>query len=396
MIEYARHVPLRSHPWSESAVSVAIDDIVADGLEHFDRERFWPAHPLDERVADGHTSFYFGATGMIWATDYLGRVGATKKRFDFRQFLPQFTDANRAEQPRYQDYAAHGSLLVGDLGTALMVMRLNPDPAIADLIYARANANTSLPLRELMWGTPGSMIACTHMAEMTTEQRWRDLFTIQAARLLRELEETDDGPLWTQDLYGRQLRYLGLVHGYAGNMIALMRGWGWLTDDQRARIASAVPTTMARNARRSQSGASWGAVAADRDKLPTLCQHCHGAPRMVTAFADAPFGSPELEDLLREGGNFTWVAGPLAKGSNLCHGTGGNGYAFLKLYRRTKDPMWLERARAFAMTAIAQCREARKEYGRGRYSLWTGDVGLAIYLWDCLTGVPRFPTVDIF
>jgi len=58
--------------------------------------------------------------------------------------------------------------------------------------------------------------------------------------------------------------------------------------------------------------------------------------------------------------------------------------------------MWLERARAFAMTAIAQCQEARNEFGRGRYSLWTGDVGLAIYLWDCLTGVPCFPTVDVF
>jgi hypothetical protein len=27
---------------------------------------------------------------------------------------------------------------------------------------------------------------------------------------------------------------------------------------------------------------------------------------------------------------------------------------------------------------------ARDGYGQGRYSLWTGDVGLAIYLWDCL------------
>jgi hypothetical protein len=94
-----------------------------------------------------------------------------------------------------------------------------------------------------------------------------------------------------------------------------------------------------------------------------------------------------------------WVpraAGPLAKGSNLCHGTGGNGYAFLKLHRRTKDAIWLERARAFAMTAIAQCREARDQYRQGRYSLWTGDIGLAVYLWDCLSGEPRFPTIDIF
>jgi hypothetical protein len=49
-----------------------------------------------------------------------------------------------------------------------------------------------------------------------------------------------------------------------------------------------------------------------------------------------------------------------------------------------------------AMTAIAQYREAREQFGRGRYSLWTGDVGLAVYLWDCLTGEPCFPTVDTF
>ena len=117
---------------------------------------------------------------------------------------------------------------------------------------------------------------------------------------------------------------------------------------------------------------------------------------MVAMFADAPFKLPELEALLDEGGRFTWAAGPLAKGSNLCHATGGNGCALLTLYRLTKDAIWLERGRAFSMTAIAQCREARREHRRGRYSLWTGDVGLAIYLWDCLTGVPHFPTVDIF
>jgi len=49
---------------------------------------------------------------------------------------------------------------------------------------------------------------------------------------------------------------------------------------------------------------------------------------MVTVFADAPFTSPELEDVLSEGGKFTWAAGPLAKGSNLCHGTTGNDIDF--------------------------------------------------------------------
>ena len=394
MTEPARHVPLRPIAWNESAAKAAIEDIVADG--HFDGERFWPAHPLDEGIRDGHTSFYFGATGVIWGIDYLGRVGATKARFDFRPTLPRLLEANQAEFAQFGDYAAHGSLLFGDLGTALAIMRLDPTPEIADLVHTRADANTKLPVRELMWGLPGSMIACVHMGAMTDEPRWRALFEIQAAHLLDDLQETDKGPLWTQDLYGNHLRYLGPVHGYAGNMIALMLGWGWLTDAQRARIADAVPRTLTANAWRSEHGVSWRAVAADREEAPQLCQHCHGAPGMVTAFADAPFTSPALEELLREGGRYTWAVGPLAKGSNLCHGTGGNGYAFLKLYRRTKDPIWLERARAFAMTAIAQYREARAELGRGRYSLWTGDIGLAVYLWDCARAEPAFPTIDVF
>jgi hypothetical protein len=396
MIEPARHVPLRPRGWSQTEAAAAIDDIVADALDHFDAERFWPAHPLDEGIRDGHTSCYVGATGVIWAIDRLGRAGACRRRFDFRPVLPRLMEATQAELPNYGEYAAHGSLLFGDLCTALLVMRLDPTTAIADLIHRRADANTALPVRELMWGTPGSMIACLHMDAMTQEPRWRSLFEAQAARLLDDLATTDDGPLWTQELYGQGLRYLGAVHGYAGNMLALLRGWSWLTDDQRARVTDAVPRTLATHAWRSELGASWHAVAAGLDRPPWLCQHCHGAPGMVTALADAPFSSPELEDLLRAGAAFTWAAGPLAKGANLCHGTGGNGYALLKLYRRTGEPIWLERARAFAMTAIAQYRETRDSLGRGRYSLWTGDIGLAVYLWDCLTGEPRFPTIDVF
>lgn len=109
-----------------TGVSAAINDIVADGLEYFDCERFWPAHPLDGDFF-GHKGFYYGATGTIWAIDCLSRVG-TNERLDFRPFLTRLMDASSAEQPEFQDYAAHGSLLVGDLGTALMVIRLDPIP----------------------------------------------------------------------------------------------------------------------------------------------------------------------------------------------------------------------------------------------------------------------------
>src|SRR5215472_10575093 len=82
---------------SADEAAEAIEEIVADALAHLDAERFWPAHPLDDRVSDGNTSFYFGATGVMWALDYLGRVDATKAVFDFRPFLPRLIQANRAE-----------------------------------------------------------------------------------------------------------------------------------------------------------------------------------------------------------------------------------------------------------------------------------------------------------
>jgi hypothetical protein len=125
-----------------------------------------------------------------------------------------------------------------------------------------------------------------------------------------------------------------------------------------------------------------------------LMQFCHGAPGFVVCLADLP--STSLDELLLAGGNATWAAGPLTKGSNLCHGTGGNGYAFLKLYRRTQDARWLERARAFAMHAIMQTEADAARYDQLRYSLWTGDPGFAIYLWDCIRGRAAFPSLDVF
>ena len=119
---------------------------------------------------------YLGASGVIWALDYLWRAGATKSHRDFSPVLSRLLERTRVEMQSFGDYADHGSLLFGDLGTALVIMRLAPMLDIADLVHARVNANMDLPVRELMWGLPGSMLACIHMAEMSDEPRWRTAF----------------------------------------------------------------------------------------------------------------------------------------------------------------------------------------------------------------------------
>jgi hypothetical protein len=48
------------------------------------------------------------------------------------------------------------------------------------------------------------------------------------------------------------------------------------------------------------------------------------------------------------------------------------------------------------MHSIEQVAQARAEHGRGRYSLWTGDLGTAVYLASCLSGEAAMPTIDYF
>jgi hypothetical protein len=104
------------------------------------------------------------------------------------------------------------------------------------------------------------------------------------------------------------------------------------------------------------------------------------------------------EELFLAGAELPWRAGPptIEKGPGICHGTAGNGYAFLKAYWRMNDELWLERARRFAMHAFEQVRRLRAQTGRGRYSLWTGDLGVALYLADCISGTGIFPILDEF
>ena len=116
-------------------------------------------------------------------------------------------------------------------------------------------------------------------------------------------------------------------------------------------------------------------------------QWCSGAPGIVTAAS-----SYLDEELVLAGAELVWQAGPpgMEKGSSICHGTAGNGYAFLKVFERTGDELWLERARRFAMHALGQVERR----GQGRYSLWTGDVGVALYAASCLEARAEYPVLD--
>jgi lantibiotic modifying enzyme len=397
MYEEARHEPLIKEEWDQERALAAIDRIVRDTHAHFDPQKLWPFHPLDQFREDPTKSFkmlYFGAAGVIWALDYLNRSGATKIEHDYSSSMIPFAPTNRRDLNLSPPDTF--SYLMGDVGILLVRWRLSPNDALVDEIFRSVAANLRNPARELMWGAPGTMLGALFMYELNGDERWKEIYLQAVRQILSEWQKNEGHNcyVWTQDLYGRSSIYLGAVHGFAANIFSIIKGYDLLDSPTRLLVASRTWETLERTAQVEDAYSNWPAGLGGTGML---VQHCHGAPGMITCLAELPSGSNRsLDRLLEQGGELTWKAGPLTKGPNLCHGTAGNGYAFLKLFRRTGDPKWLDRARAFAMHAIDQSERHAKEYAQRRYSLWTGDLGLAIYLWDCIQGQGKFPTMDVF
>jgi len=376
------HEPLVERAWDRDVALAAIRDIAAGCEAAFGAESplHWPLHPRDDD-GDGErfATVYLGTAGVVYALDLLARRGLVDPIRDYVPVLEQAVEAYRAE-PEFGEWAHRPSLWMGETGILTTLHRLAPSPDVASRIAELVAANAGDARREFMWGSPGTMLAARAIGE-------RGLWNDSAERLRDAWEESG---LWTQDLYGRRRQYLGPAHGFAGCVAALAHE----PDDELHRRAAAV---LRERAIEEDGLANWPPVEGGQlvqSDGTIRVQWCHGAPGMVASLASIAPGDDEHERLLLAGGELTWRAGPLAKGASLCHGTAGNGLAFLKLFRRTEDGLWLDRARAFAMHAILQVERERAAVGRGRYSLWTGDPGTALYLALCIDGTATLPSFD--
>jgi lantibiotic modifying enzyme len=275
------------------------------------------------------------------------------------------------------------ALLAGETGPLIVAFRLAANPSLADDVHVLVRANVANPTDDVMWGAPGTLLAALAMGEWTGEPRWDEAARESAAAL--RARRGDDG-LWRQD---DDYRGLGTLHGAAGNTLVLLR---LDADDALAAETAAV---LARHAFREDGLANW--PGSPRSQLVDAqgrirLQWCTGAPGVLAGAWDYLD-----EELLLAGAELIWQAGAHGdeKGHGLCHGTSGNGFALLKAFARTGDERWLERARRFAVHALGQAARLRAANSRGRYSLWTGDVGTALFAAACLDQDARYPILDI-
>jgi Lanthionine synthetase C-like protein len=375
--------PLTDEPWDQQRVLRGIRRIVSDAEQAFDPDGLWPAHEWDAwQTPLPLKNLYCGASGVVWALDALQRRGHAEVTLDLPMAATRTLELWREVEPDLTEgiklpSKPASSLLCGETGLLLVAWRLAPSDDLADALLARVRENVDNETDELMWGSPGTMLAAQSMHGWTGEERWAEARRESADALLARRES--DG-LWTQRLYGNERRFLGPAHGLVGNVQALLP-----EHDVRPETAAILMD----EAIVEDGLATWPALAGgdlEPEEGGIRLQWCHGAPGMVSTAADYLD-----EELLLSGAELTWRAGAHGpeKGVGLCHGTAGNGYALLKAFARTEDERWLERARRFAVHVLMQA-----ESPPGRYSLFTGDVGAALFASSCLTADAWFPILD--
>jgi hypothetical protein len=111
--------------------------------------------------------------------------------------------------PGFPDEDAERSLLMGETGIRMVLQRLAPSSANRDRLEQLVASNERDERCELMWGSPGTILAGRELGlDLTMSIEW-----LQAQR--------DADGLWTQQLGGRSSRCLGPAHGFAGCVLAL-------------------------------------------------------------------------------------------------------------------------------------------------------------------------------
>ena len=400
LFDTKRHESVTTALWDPAIVHTGITSIIDDIEQSLLPNACWPTHPLDAESypkLGPKWSAYAGAAGTIHALQLL-------KKYHYNVTdLSHLLATVHTSFLKTPDISVEPGLQIGEIGILLPQLLAAPDnQALSQQLLTCMEQTIDLPLYEITSGQSGMMHAALALYRKTNKACWKNIF-IRGAKSLMDnwQQDSETGEwLWQSQVFGPKRHYYGACHGITGNANILLQGADLLSEDCTDMIIERTVATLNSSAKKEDNLANW--ILCTKPTIEKLLvQWCHGAAGIVTAMARTPQRAAEnsllLDDLLHQTAELVWQAGPLTKGANICHGTAGNGYAFLYLYNRTGDSVWLNRARKFAMHAIEQCQTDRLHYGQGRYTLWTGDAGLAIYLHHCLyPAEAAIPGLDLF
>lgn len=182
--------------------------------------------------------------------------------------------------------------------------------------------------------------------------------------------------------YFYDTEYQGAAHGTAGILYMLLQFPDWCQEPNTLPWITATLDVLLYSQFPSGNFPNVALSLADK-----LLHWCHGSPGTVYTLyhAHKVLGQDKstlraLDQALRS----IWERGILRKGPGLCHGTAGNGYAFLMMYRYTRSEEHLYRAYRYG--EVLRSEEVGKEMQAFR-DPYRYSVGVADFPFSLMEGL---------
>jgi eukaryotic-like serine/threonine-protein kinase len=223
--------------------------------------------------------------------------------------------------------------------------------------FIEASSGTCDKSSDLTLGRAGTLLACSLLLPLGS-----DVAALGRATLAE---------VWSQEW--PPTNYLGMAHGWSGQLYATLRWCLASGDAAPAGLAERLRELAAFRVKRGR-GAWWPRLtdSGARDMMPGWC---NGAAGHVFTFA-AAYALFRDDDYLRIAEEAAWNAWeePLNH-ADLCCGSAGRAYALLHLYKHTGDRAWVSRARHLANHAVTAPAPRQ-------HALWKGTLGVAVLIAD--------------
>lgn len=354
-----KHVPLPSQPRAEWVTAA-------------ERTMAFVCHtyPASSLLKNDNYTLYTGSAGVAYACWRLYRVHKQPHwlthAFDYlecalqqwQRRAPTLADDKRA------------SFLCGPAGVHALAAVLyaarndarRSEHAIQDLLDAKPTRSTPC---EMLYGRAGYLHALLWVHSEVKGSSSKVQKRVQEAAVQVVRDTVQIGKAYSQSHSYHELGaplmyewhkspYIGAAHGLAGVIYQLLNARDVLPGVKRdvsPRTLRACIRWLADTALPSGNFPSQTGSQSDK-----LVQWCHGATGMALLLARAHrvFRRKFMYRAAVAAGNVVWRRGLLSKGPGCCHGWAGGIYAFLALYRMTRQSVWLERASAFGWYSLCQ------------------------------------------
>ncbi|CAI9568609.1 unnamed protein product [Staurois parvus] len=250
---------------------------------------------------------------------------------------------------------------------------------------------------ELLYGRAGYLYALIYVnseigpdtVPQATIKELVDAILESGKTLSKEEHKTERCPLLYQ---WHKKQYVGAAHGLAGIYYMLMQPLAKVEQETLTELVK--PCIDYVRHKKFRSGNYPSSLSNETDRL---VHWCHGAPGVIHMLIQAHklFKDEKYLKDAMESSDVIWQRGLLRKGYGICHGTSGNGYAFLSLYHHTQDRKYLYRACKFAEWCLDYGKHGCRIPDRP-YSLFEGMAGAIHFLSDVLTPeTSRFPAFEL-